>query len=99
VRRQGGERDEAVPGRYIYSMGYSFVLANGTVIDGRATRIGGSTCVKATGTSTVLVKYLEAFPHFSMMEDQAKLNPGQFIMIAAGALLLFVAGKPQPGDD
>lgn len=65
IRRQGGERDEAVPGRYTYSIGYRFALPDGRIVDGSTTRIGDSVYVKATGTSTAPVRYFAFFPYFN----------------------------------
>ena len=95
VRRQGGERDEAVPGRYTYSIGYRFTLPDGRTIEGSDTKVGSSVYVKASGTSIAEVRYFKNFPYISVLEEHAGLNAGQIVLIAAGVLVvLAVNSKP-----
>jgi hypothetical protein len=42
IHREGGERDEAVPNRYSYSVGYEFALDDGTIICGNTKVIGNA---------------------------------------------------------
>jgi len=93
VRRQGGERDEAVPGRYIYSIGYRFALPDDRIIDGSTTRIGSSVCVKATGTSTTPVRYFAFFPYFNALESQTGPGSGQLIVTIAGVFIIFAENR------
>ncbi len=93
IRRQGGERDEAVPGRYTYIIGYRFELPDGRIIDGSTTRIGSSVYVKATGASTAPVRYFAFFPYFSALESHASPGIGQLIVAMAGGFLVFAANR------
>jgi len=93
IRRQGGERDEAVPGRYTYSIGYRFALPDGRIVDGSTTRIGGSVYVKATGTSTAPVRYFAFFPYFNALESHTAPGIGQLIVAAAGVFIVFAENR------
>jgi len=93
IRRQGGERDEAVPGRYTYSIGYRFALPDGRIVDGSTTRIGDSVYVKATGTSTAPVRYFAFFPYFNALESHTAPGIGQLIVAAAGVFIVFAENR------
>jgi len=93
IRRQGGERDEAVPGRYTYSIGYRFALPDGRIIDGSTTKIGSSVYVKATGTSTTPVRYFAFFPYFNALESQTAPGIGQLIVAAAGVFIVLAENR------
>jgi len=93
IRRQGGERDEAVPGRYTYSIGYRFALPDGRIVDGSTTRIGGSVYVKATGTSTAPVRYFAFFPHFNALESHTTPCIGQLIVAIAGVFIVVAENR------
>ena len=93
IRRQGGERDEAVPGRYTYSIGYRFALPDGRIVDGSTTRIGDSVYVKATGTSTAPVRYFAFFPYFNALESHTTPCIGQLIVAAAGVFIVFAENR------
>jgi hypothetical protein len=93
IRRQGGERDEAVPGRYTYSIGYRFALPDGRIVDGSTTRIGGSVYVKATGTSTAPVRYFAFFPHFNALESHTTPCIGHLIVAIAGVFIVVAENR------
>lgn len=93
IRRQGGERDEAVPGRYTYSIGYRFALPDGRTIDGSTTKIGSSVYVKATGTSTAPVRYFAFFPYFNALESHTAPAIGQLIVAIAGVFIVFTENR------
>ena len=93
IRRQGGERDEAVPGRYTYSIGYRFALPDGRIVDGSTTRIGDSVYVKATETSTAPVRYFAFFPYFNALESQTGPGGGQLIVTIAGVFIIFAENR------
>lgn len=57
IRRVGGERPEVRPGRYTYSLGYTFTSLEGKEIHGFSTQIGGATFIKADGTGRIAVRY------------------------------------------
>lgn len=93
IRRQGGERDDAVPGRYTYSIGYRFTLPDGRTIDGSTTKIGGSVYVKATGVSTAPVRYFAFFPHFNALESHSAPSIGPLIVAIAGVFIVFAENR------
>ncbi|HAI87225.1 MAG TPA: hypothetical protein DCL63_09600 [Firmicutes bacterium] len=93
VRRQGGERDEAVPGRYTYSIGYRFPLPDGRTIDGSTTRIGSSVYIKTTGTSTAPVRYFKSLPYFNALESHTTPAIGQLIVAIAGGFIVLAENR------
>ena len=62
IRREGGERADAAPGRYTYNISYTFTLPNGKSVDGFTKKIGGAVYQKADGTGRVAVRYFKALP-------------------------------------
>ena len=90
IRRQGGERKEATPNRYTYSISYTFTLPDGQKIDGFTYKIGYAVYVKVCNTnmSTVPVRYLKAFPSINTLEREAGLKAGNLILVCAGIILL-----------
>lgn len=88
VRRQGGERDEMIRGRYTYSIGYTFTLPDGREINGTSTLVGNAVYTKADGTSTILVRYLKQAPFVNIPEEDTKLTIGQPLLVAAGFFLI-----------
>lgn len=88
VSRQGGERTDGRPGRYTYSIGYTFTTKDGREINGSTTRIGNSIYMKADGTSFRPVRYLKSVPIFNMLEEDTTLTWGQPIVVTAGIILI-----------
>lgn len=90
IRRQGGERAEAVPNRYTYSIGYTFTLPNGKEIDGFTYKIGNAVYVKVSKSdmSIVPVRYFKAFPQINALESDAGIKLGSFIIIGAGIVMV-----------
>lgn len=93
IRRQGGQRNEAIPNRYTYSIGYSFELVDGRTIDGTTTHIGSPIYSKASGYSTKPVRYFAAWPHINALEEDTGLRPGPLLLILAGGILLLISFK------
>ncbi len=83
ARRTGGERDEATPNRYTYSIGYEFVTRDGTVVPGHAQAIGSSTSVKTPRK----ILYLASLPWINAPEDHCGLNIYPASLLAVGGLL------------
>lgn len=90
IRRQGGERNEAVPNRYTYSVSYTFTLPDGKKIDGFTYKIGNAVYVKVSSSniSTTPVRYLKAFPRINTLESDAGLKAGNLILIGTGILII-----------
>jgi hypothetical protein len=89
VRREGGERNETVPNRYTYSVGYEFTLDDGTVIYGN-TKVIGNAYNAGISMGSTGVRYLKAFPHLNALESDTKFTMGTIVLVAAGILLLAV---------
>lgn len=87
VTRHGGERNDATPGNYNYSMGYRFTTENGESIDGFATWVGDSVYTKALGTSLIEVSYLPAMPAINFLKADTKITLRLPIYLAIGGLL------------
>ncbi|MDD3705391.1 MAG: hypothetical protein PHC45_04935 [Clostridiaceae bacterium] len=90
IRRQGGERNEAIPNKYTYSISYSFTLPDGKEIDGFTYKIGSATYIKVSNSdvSIVPVRYFKAFPHINALESDSGFRLGNFIIIGAGIVLI-----------
>lgn len=93
IRRQGGERNEVIPGRYTYSIGYTFTLPNGKRVDDSTTKIGSAIYLKADGRSTTPVRYLKSAPFINTMEENTKPSFGQVALVTAGTFLIVVMNK------
>ena len=93
IRREGGERAEAVPNRYTYNISYTFTLPDGKEVNGFTKHIGDSIYLKADGTSAVRVRYFSAFPYINAMEQDTGLGAGQIILIIAGSALTFLINR------
>jgi hypothetical protein len=89
VRRQGGERNEVLPGRYTYSIGYTFTLPDGRQVDGSATWIGNAIYIKADSTSTIPVRYFKALPIINVPEKDTELSIGQALGVGLGVFLIY----------
>lgn len=89
IRREGGERADGKPGRYTYSIGYTFTITDGSKIDGFSKKISDSVYLKPDGTSIVRVRYLPDFPYINAMEQDTGLGAGQITLIIAGIFLIY----------
>lgn len=90
IRRQGGERNEAIPNKYTYSISYSFTLPDGKEIDGFTYKIGNATYIKVSKSdmNIVPVRYFKAIPQINALESDAGIKLGNFIIIGAGIVLI-----------
>lgn len=88
VRREGGERNETIGGRYLYNLSYSFKLPNGKSINGVTKKIGSGVYIKNPNTITT-IKYFEFFPNVNALVEDTKLGLKQVIYIGIGVLLIY----------
>lgn len=90
IRRQGGERTEAIPNRYTYSISYAFTTADGKKIDGFTYSIGSSLYMKVSSSSqiTAPVRYFEIQPRLNALDRDAGLKAGNIILVLSGSILL-----------
>lgn len=96
VRRQHGERNEAVPNRYEYGVGYHFVLPDGRKIHGSATVVGNSYSAGIAKGPTP-VRYLAAWPRINMLERETRFNIAHLIIGGVGILMVVLAFKRAKG--
>ncbi|MDD4796162.1 MAG: hypothetical protein PHO66_00135 [Eubacteriales bacterium] len=96
IRREGGERDEAVPNRYSYSVGYEFVLDDATIVSGNTKVIGSAT---GTGISAgpIAVRYFKVCPSINALETDTGFSMGSLLLIATGIFLVVVALRIRRG--
>lgn len=93
IRREQGERNEAIRGRYTYIISYRFTLPDGKPVDGYTRKIGNSVYLKADGKSFREVRYFSRLPFINELEEETKSPAGQLIIIAVGVFLIYVINK------
>ena len=98
VRREGGERDEAIPNRYSYSVGYEFLLDDGTVISGN-TKVIGNAYNAGISRGQTSIRYLKIFPYLNALESDTTLSVEHVILIAVGVFIVVINLRSRPGDN
>lgn len=93
IRREGGERAEAIPGRYTYNISYTFTTADGKEVNGFTKKIGDSVYLKADGTSRIRIRYFPFFPYLNVIEKDSGFGLRQAILTFAGGLLIFLINR------
>jgi len=93
IRREGGERNETIRGRYTYIISYSFTLPNGKNYSSYTRKIGNSVFLKPDGKSKVKVKYFSSFPFINVPEEDTRPGPSQLILGAIGVFLIYFMNK------
>ena len=94
VRRQLGDRGEAIPNRYSYSISYEFRLPDGSLVQGSTYRVGDYFSPgKLAKGSAVQVRYLPGFPFISEMQWHWAAAVEHGIVAAAGGVLLHLAAR------
>ena len=90
IRRELGDRQDPVANSYSYSVGYEFALPDGRIIPGNTKTIGSAVSSDISkGKSAVF--YLPALPYVNALERDTRFDLGKVAILAAGALLCFVA--------
>lgn len=90
VRKQGGERNEAVPGRYTYAIGFEFALPSGQVVSGSTTRLGNyAGPYNLPSAQAAPVRYLAAIPAINALEVDTHLDLEYAIVCLVGGMLIF----------
>ena len=97
IRREGGERNDGIPGRYTYIISYSFDLPDGKEIHGFYRKIGDAVYLKADGTGRLPVKYFKAMPFINASATDAQLSIRQVILIGVGVLLIYLMNNKRTG--
>lgn len=90
VRRQGGERNEAIPNRYTLVISYRFTLPDSKDIDGFSYKVGSPVYVKVSDTtpSFVSIRYLKAFPYLNALEIDSGFKAGNLVIVGFGFLMI-----------
>ncbi len=92
IRRELGDRQDPLPNRYSYSVGYEFPLPDGRIISGNTKTIGSATSAGVVkGTSGVY--YLPALPYVNALEKDARFDLGKIVLLAAGIFLCLASGR------
>jgi len=97
VRRQLGDRAEAIPNRYAYTIAYEFRLPGGQTAEGHTQRVGDyfSPQDMAVGKA-VRVHYLPGLPWVSVIPSNGTAYLEYGIVGAVGAGLLVLALRCSP---
>jgi len=93
IRREGGERDEVIRGRYTYIISYTFEMPDGKSVDGLSRRVGNSVYMKADGKSKRSVRYFEFFPYINALAEDTKPGLGHLIFVAIGCFLIYIMNR------
>lgn len=97
VRRQLGDRGEAIPNRYTYTISYQFHHPDGRTISGHSQRVGDYFSPKDMRVGKkVEVRYLAAFPWISQIEWSWGALIEYLLVGATGAALLLLTRRKQP---
>lgn len=91
-RRVMGERNESIPNRYTYSLGYEYWVSDKSY-HGSSTVIGSSVFVKPDGGQPIPIKYFSFLPSISAPINDTNLDVGKVVMVGLGSLLLWVMVK------
>ena len=90
VRRQGGDRGEPIRNRYNYGVGFHFLLADGTRVDGATTVVGNSYSAGiAKGPAPVL--YFPFLPQLNALKQQSGFSLASTLLFGVGVLLIRLA--------
>lgn len=96
VRRLWGERDEALPNRYTYSVSYQFTLSDGRVVDASTQMIGDFGNIQGLNAAQPLrVRYLPFWPALNSPSTLARPKLEHLLIAVVGWMLLvgFWRGK------
>ena len=99
IRREGGERADAIPGRYTYNIGYTFTLPDGRKVDGFTKKIGDAVYQKADGTGRIAVRYFAAAPYMNAPEEDAPFSLKQPVLAVAGIFLIAQMNRRRRAPD
>lgn len=99
IRRENGERNEAIRNRYTYIISYTFTLPNGKNVDGFTNRVGDATYLKTDGKTKTSVKYFPLYPNINALEEDTKPGVSQLILVGIGAFLIFIMNRHEKEGD
>jgi len=89
IRRQGGERGEALPNRYTFIVSYRFVTRDGRSVESSTQMIGDFANIPALRSAQPLkVRYLPISPRLNSLSVQARPNIEHLLVAAVGWVLM-----------
>lgn len=92
VRRQLGDRGEAIPNRYSYAIAYEFRLPDGSTAQGNTYRIGDYFSPRNMAVGRVVrVRYLPGLPWVSDIQTHWAASWEHFVVAVVGAVLIVLA--------
>ncbi len=92
IRRELGDRQDPMPNRYSYSVGFEFTLPDGRIIPGN-TKVIGSAVSAGISKGKSAVFYLPALPYVNALERDTRFDLGKVAILAAGVFLCFAAAR------
>jgi len=98
IRREGGERDEAIPNRYSYSVGYEFLLDDGKVISGN-TKVIGNAYNAGISRGQASIRYLKIFPYLNALESDTAFSIEHVILLAVGVSIIIINLRSHPSGN
>lgn len=96
IRRTGGERNESIPNRYMYSIGYRFTTADNVLMTNSYAKLGDAIYVKPDGTDVITIRYFAWSPQINAPEAETNLSLRQPLFVLIGAVLMRLAWRQQP---
>jgi len=89
IRRQLGDRGEAIPNRYTFQIAYQFSLPDGSVIQGNSQQVGDYFApARFRVGQRVDVRYLPIFPWLNVADWQWRELFEHLVVAAVGGLLI-----------
>ena len=98
IRRQGGQRNEAIPNRYTYAVSYSFTLPDGKTIEGSTYKIDDSVFVKVTpiNNGMVSIKYFKFLPYINALKKDTGIGTGSILLVGVGIFIIWFVAPHNP---
>lgn len=91
IRRQLGDRGEAIPNRYAYQIAYRFSLPDGSVVQGNKQQIGDYFSPSRFRVGQrIVVRYMPIFPWINVADWRWGQMIEHFIVAAVGAVLIYL---------
>ncbi len=93
VRRQGGDRAEAIRNRYTYMISYTFMLPSGELVTGHTQRVGDYFSPKHLVVGKrVEVRYFSFLPSAAVVDRSWGGVTENILVAAVGAVLMYLLG-------
>lgn len=91
IRRQLGDRGEAIPNRYAFQISYRFALPDGSVVQGSTQQIGDYfSPARFRVGQRVVIRYLPLFPWINVADWRWGQIFEHLIVAAVGVVLIYL---------